>query len=204
MPVTPRLHNQTVECSVSICDKPATGIGLCVMHKRRKELYGDPMKHGGRNRVPEQAPPIERFWSRVERAPSGCWLWQGVTANGYGVFKIDGVVTYTHRYSYETLVEPIPPGLFIDHLCMVRGCVNPSHLEPVTSATNTRRALAVIGDEHLKGRARQTHCVNGHLKTPENSDRDPKQGFRICLDCKRMTPEERAEAHRRRGLGRAS
>lgn len=44
-----------------------------------------------------------------------------------------------YRYAYELLVGPIPPGHDVDHLCYVRACVNPTHLEPVTRPENVRR-----------------------------------------------------------------
>lgn len=40
---------------------------------------------------------------------------------------------------FEELRRPIPVGLDLDHLCRVRSCVNPDHLEPVTRAENLRR-----------------------------------------------------------------
>lgn len=82
-------------------------------------------------------PPVLRDGNR-------CWLWQGkVFPTGYGYVersKSLGVSHYAHRAMYELLVGPIPDGLHIDHLCGVRQCVNPAHLEPVTQAENNRRA----------------------------------------------------------------
>ena len=71
---------------------------------------------------------------------SECWLWQGFKVKGYGRIRIDGKAKRVHRLMYEQMVGPIPDGLVIDHLCMVRNCVNPEHLEPVTIEENTRRS----------------------------------------------------------------
>ena len=72
-----------------------------------------------------------RFWMRVTK--DYCWLWTGETAtNGYGRANIDGRNQPAHRVAYEWLVGPVPDGLELDHLCAVRNCVNPVHLEPVT------------------------------------------------------------------------
>src|SRR2546426_12646273 len=87
-------------------------------------------------------PPSEwnnRFWSLVEMSLF-CWEWTGKKfKNGYGCFRIRGRHFMAHRRAYEMCVGPIPCGLDIDHLCRNRGCVNPSHLEPVTRRDNLLR-----------------------------------------------------------------
>jgi hypothetical protein len=76
-----------------------------------------------------------------------------------------------HRYIYELFSGPIPVGLVLDHLCRVRHCVNPEHLEPVTIAENVRRGL--------KGRM-VTHCPKGHEYTPENTYTYNRRECRRC------------------------
>lgn len=84
-------------------------------------------------------PAIERWEMKVERTAT-CWLWTAsLSTNGYGQFTPYGRTVPAHRFSYETFVGPIPPRLEIDHLCGVRRCVNPDHLEPVTHHENMRR-----------------------------------------------------------------
>lgn len=105
--------------------------------------------------------PEERFWSKVNKAgPGGCWLWTGHTVNGYGR---DGSGRRVHRVAYEELVTLIPEGLHLDHLCRVRNCVNPEHLEPVTNRENVLRGIGLTARY-----ARKTHCPQGHPYSGEN------------------------------------
>lgn len=131
----------------------------------------------------------EAFWQRVIEGTGGCWLWTGpLTRGDYGTFMApNGKMTRVHRYAYEVMVGPIPEGLELDHLCRVRLCVNPAHLDPVTHAVNVVRAYAV----------RSSHCTNGHPMTAENTYKDPKRGHRQCRTCRR-------EADHRRRSGRAA
>ena len=78
-----------------------------------------------------------RFWSKVAKSPSGCWVW---TANkigdGYGGFYLDGHTVQAHRFSYELAYGVIGAGLVIDHRCHNIECVRPSHLRAVTRKQN--------------------------------------------------------------------
>lgn len=99
---------------------------------------------GVQQSVERRRPPTERFWSKVDK-DGICWLWRGaIGANGYGAFRgPDGKTTTAHKFAYEALVGPVPSGLHLDHLCRIRSCVRPDHLEPVTPALNVRRAAVV-------------------------------------------------------------
>lgn len=78
---------------------------------------------------------------KIEISDSGCWLWtMSVGSPGYGNAWDGTKVITAHRYAYTWVVGPIPGGLVLDHLCGVRRCVNPTHLEPVTQGENLRRA----------------------------------------------------------------
>ena len=108
-----------------------------------------------------------------------CWEWGGgIMKNGYGTFWYEGRTMLVHRWSYGYLVEPIPEGLTIDHLCRNRTCVRPSHLEAVTSRENTLR-----GDTPAARNSKKTHCSRGHLynigNTYTRKDRR-ERGCRIC------------------------
>ncbi|MGI9502698.1 MAG: HNH endonuclease [Geminicoccaceae bacterium] len=98
-----------------------------------------------------------------------------------------------HRVSYEALVSAIPEGLELDHLCRVRCCVNPIHLEPVTTRTNNLRGNGIAAMNALK-----THCPRGHPYSGEHLY-VCSRGHRHCRTCGR----ERA-LHRMRRLRRAA
>lgn len=117
---------------------------------------------------------IERFAEKFE--PSGdCWVWTGARSDsGYGTFWNGQRQALAHRWSYEHHVGPIPPGLHIDHLCRVKLCVRPEHLEPVTFTENIRRRQRFI-----------THCKSGHEFTDENTYLHAKGG-RQCRTCRRI------------------
>lgn len=134
-------------------------------------------------------PVMERFMNSISPEPnSGCWLWTAAIANpqGYGRIGKDGKDNYAHRVSYELFVGPIPDGLQLDHLCRMRSCVNPQHLEPVTRQVNIRRGNNG-GHNKIK-----THCPKGHPYSGDNlyiscvGRKGAPNGSRICRTCHAM------------------
>lgn len=91
-----------------------------------------------------------------------------------------------HRISYEMLIGPIPSGLQLDHLCRVRHCVNPQHLEPVTNRVNSLRGISLPAQNH-----RKTHCPQGHAYTPDNVYyHGAGNRWRICATCQKARSTE--------------
>jgi len=129
---------------------------------------------------------LERILAKVELSPDGCLLWTGANnGHGYGNvgYKDDRGARRTrqpHRLVYEAFVGPVPDGFELDHLCRVRRCVNPAHVEIVTHQENGLRGL--------RGRL-VTRCAQGHQYTPENTI-IRSDGRRRCKTC--------ARAHHRR------
>ena len=77
---------------------------------------------------------------------SGCWDWCGEIMNsGYGRLWADGARHLAHRYFFEQNAGPIPAGHEIDHTCSNKRCVNPKHLDAVTTTENRRRAGVIKG-----------------------------------------------------------
>lgn len=173
-----------MECGIPDCSRPVHAGGYCNRHYLRLRRTGDPL--GSLRR-----PARDRFWVKVNRSgppPVGrdelgpCWLWTGyVDTTGYGKFRYDGVTGLAHRYAYELLVGPIAEGLHLDHLCRVKACVNPAHLEPVTPRENVLRGEAPAVALHHKG-----VCSRGHPATDENVYRRKSTGRIVyCRPCRR-------------------
>jgi hypothetical protein len=70
---------------------------------------------------------------------SGCWLYCGRKVDGYCQVRIGGKFFLVHRVVYELEGFLVLPGRELDHVCRVRHCCNPAHLEPVTHLENVRR-----------------------------------------------------------------
>lgn len=136
-------------------------------------------------RVTEPRTP-EFIYKRIERDENGCWLWTPCKLNdGYGYARdAEGRDTKAHRLSYEIFVGPVPDGLHLDHLCRVRHCVNPEHLEPVTNRENILRGVGITAQC-----AQKTHCKRGHEFTPENTIL--KGTWRECQTCRRDVSRDR-------------
>jgi hypothetical protein len=129
-------------------------------------------------RPPKRVPCWEDF---VEKTDGGCWLWRGaINPKGYGKWPRPDGSRLAHRRVYELVVGPIPAGLQLDHLCRVRACVNPAHLEPVTNRENARRGEGWAGLN-----AQKTHCPQGHPYAGENLYVNPGGGRR-CRECDRV------------------
>lgn len=184
-------------CSVDWCERQAHSRGFCSAHYYRWKTYGDPLL-GGEMQARLCGTPKERFWPKVNkhgpipdyRPELGpCWVWTAAMATGgYGAFGVGRRKVYAHRFAYELLVGPIPEGLEIDHLCRVRACVNPTHLEAVTHRENDIRGFGASGIH-----ARKTHCFRGH-PFDENNTYKRANGKRVCRTCTLERQNKRRKA----------
>lgn len=121
----------------------------------------------------------ERFWDRIE-IDGDHWLWRGeVDRGGYGHVRHRGPRRLVHRVVYELFVGPIPHGLTLDHLCRIRHCTNPEHLEPVTMTENLHRGVSPSAINF-----RTIFCKRGHLLQGDNVR--VYRGRRHCLVCEQL------------------
>lgn len=162
-------------CWAAGCDHRSRALGLCNLHYKRLRRSG----------YLEPPTAEERFFEHVTEDAHGCWIFDCLTDAGYGQFQDDNEHHVAHRWSYELLVGEIPPGLTLDHLCRVRACVNPWHLDPVPHRVNILR-----GEGPAAINARKTQCVEGHPFTGENTYLTP-DGRRQCRTCIRRRSQAR-------------
>lgn len=118
----------------------------------------------------------------------GCWLWTGSTSSHpYGRITFEGKTWLAHRLSHLAFKGFLDDSLVIDHLCSVKVCVNPEHLEQVTQGENVLRAASLI-----------TQCPSGHEYTEDNTGYygarpGKKTPSRYCKECNRLKYWKRKE-----------
>lgn len=137
-----------------------------------------------------------RKWIRPEKCKKqgiigDCWTWTGFCDKGYGRFRWKGFKTCkAHRIVYQLFVERVADDLELDHLCLNRSCVNPSHLEPVTRLENIRRSH-VTGN----GNGTRTHCRRGHdLRNGGHYAYFGKRYCKICAKARQQDYEKKKAA----------
>jgi hypothetical protein len=137
---------------------------------------------------------VERFWEKVDiQLEGGCWVWMAAVhpGTGYGIFGAgQGRPTKTVRadkYAYQLLVGPIPDEQMPLHLCGLRHCVNPGHME-----------LGPIPAPHspIAVRRKALDCCNrGHRFTLSNTI-IRANGNRTCRTCRNVSSRKYAARKR--------
>lgn len=131
---------------------------------------------------------LDQLFDRTIPEPnSGCWLWTGaLCSGGYAMLHKPGTkrdVFRVHRLSYKLANGSIDDDLQVDHLCRIRSCINPDHLEAVTQTENVMRGIGFAAEN-----SRKIFCDKGHEFTAENTRfykrKDGGQGRR-CRQCHR-------------------
>jgi hypothetical protein len=122
-----------------------------------------------------------------------CWLWTGCVRSEdapYGHITINKTARLVHRYVYQLLRSvTLTYDQTIDHLCRVKLCCNPEHLEVVSRGENVLRGIGISANN-----ARKTHCVRNHPFSPENTYITPN-GRRQCRTCGIIIRQRFKERH---------
>lgn len=111
-----------------------------------------------------------QFFLKVKPDDNGCHIWTGQKShNGYGYWGRYDCVTkkrmyikahrfaYALAYGFDALPKGISGGsrdsLVINHICHVRACVNPKHLEVITVQENLDKGEKVRNGTKKKRQA---------------------------------------------------
>lgn len=143
---------------------------------------------------------IARFWAKIQISETKffdgtpCWEWTGcIHPLGYGQFRPDArrkqnggkPQTSPHRFAYEHFVGEIPADREVDHLCNVKHCANPRHLELVSRQENLSR----------RNRRYSRICPkHNEEKTPVGK----KRSLLVCKSCGRERVAAYYERQKRR------
>jgi hypothetical protein len=146
------------------------------------------------------SPRIARFMRRV-RVTATCWLWtRRLDRLGYARTTIAGPRAGAHEASYRLFIGDIADGLEIDHLCRVRNCVRPDHLEAVTHQENMRRSRR----RHANVTPRKPFCINGHAYTLDNTYWRESDGSYYCRECRKIENAQHRVNRRVRAANKAA
>ena len=126
---------------------------------------------------------IDRFLYKIKIDGNGCWVWLGGKSNGYAYFWFKDKNVKAQRFSYALFMGDLPD-LPLDHLCRNRACVNPEHLEPVSTKENVLRGIGITSKNFKK-----TYCKNGHAFSQKNTYFRPTGG-RSCIICLKNTKQK--------------
>lgn len=134
--------------------------------------------------------PLDRFICKINKNsgtfgydgkyPSECWIWTANTnEDGYGLLWMPEGNIGAHVFSYKLYHGDIPLGMTVNHICYVRNCVNPTHLNLLSVCNNI-----LDGQGPAAINARKQHCKHGHALTIDNTYKQPNG--RGCLICRRI------------------
>jgi hypothetical protein len=138
---------------------------------------------------------VEKMWRYAKRVESGCLEWQrGLSKTGYAITSNMGVTLSAHRLAWWVTYGPVEGDLVVDHICFNHRCIEPTHLQLLTSLENSRRQSS----------AEKPRCKRGHLRTPENIYEWTKPTGRVLRNCRICSREtDRATQLDRRRRWRA-
>lgn len=142
------------------------------------------------NATEKRATKKELLLALLQDGATECVLYEPAGRDGYARTRASGRTFLAHRWMYEQMVGPIPTGLQLDHLCRVRNCVNPRHLEPVTQRINILRGTAPTAINATK-----THCPKGHVLAGYNLA-PSRKGRGQCRTCQNVYGARYAALHR--------
>ena len=158
---------KTTTCSIEGCEKRHLARGFCNRHYQNWRRTGVPTTATARYYTPEDAFRAYTEWS------GDCLLWTGgKTKSGYGSLNTGGTNLRAHRYAWERVHGPIPDGMYVDHTCWNRACVEVSHLRLATPQENGRYREGA--NRNSTTGIRGVHMRRGKFRAAVHVDGEPR------------------------------
>lgn len=120
-------------CSIEGCVNQGILVrSWCTKHYTRWKRHKDPHYYHFETDIQKH------FESKLVKG-AGCWFLDGIAPGNQGYVSVyfKGSSVRGHRASYAFYNGEIPADKQVDHMCRVRHCVNPAHLQLVTAKENS-------------------------------------------------------------------
>lgn len=128
--------------------------------------------------------------------PEGCHIWMAaLSTDGYAQLWANGRLRNAHILAHELANGPVPEGKQIDHLCRIRCCVNPEHLEAVSASENIKRGAGPSVTRAKNMLRHSDTCPHGHDRIVYYLRKDGRVQ-KECLTCKAIRKQRRKHVTR--------
>lgn len=142
-----RKNKDFVKCEVGGCPNVTDFRGMCSTHRKTGKSLEELQK------LQKHETLIERIKSRINIDENGCWIWNAGLVKGYGYITFQNEKMLAHRASFQAFNNTkLSRKDVLDHLCMVKRCCNPEHLQRVTQRENSKRSQAFYSLDEKYGR----------------------------------------------------
>lgn len=163
-------------------------------YKKLEKHFGvKKAKNSGRK---EKILYLEKLYNNFDNiTDQKCIEWIGSNKKGYGQIMLSRKCFAAHRITYTLYYDKFPEhykngkAMSLDHFCRNRFCVNPLHLEHVTTKENVLRGY---GNPAIN--KKKKYCNKGHKFNKKNTYIYEKS--RACKICRKQNSKKYIENNR--------
>lgn len=130
----------------------------------------------------------EKFWEKVDRDSSNCWLWTGAVTkkgqkNSYAIFSHEGKNQLAQRVAWAIEGLETINNSTLENTCGTKTCVKPEHW------TKTLRRLNSLGEKLVSAYV----CTNEGCNRPSMTISKPS----LCEPCKQSVKRKRRSGNKK-------
>lgn len=139
-------HVRERGCRSRLCVNPAHLEAVTLAENVRRAQVGRRAENGVKTRAHRARTASARFWAKADQegGPLACWPWQAFIDDSGGA-KVwwQGRTHMAREVAWLLSGNTVPEGHTVTQACERRDCVNPAHLETVTTETDRARRAAI-------------------------------------------------------------